>query len=114
MKKLFLANSHSGKICRRGAAVLMSAVMAVCLCSSVQAASDSGTIGGASCSASLSVGSNTSASTVSSLSAYHSASVSFNFYYTDGDGVSHIDTVTAQNNNSDSVTAVAYGHQNNI
>lgn len=94
------------------AALLMSALLAVGVCTSVQAAnpaSKNGIIGGVPCYATLSVDRNATASTNSSLSTYHFVKVVYTFnYVNEANAVLH-DTATAQKSDSSSVTATANG-----
>lgn len=116
MKKLFLKNTNSRKCRNRIAGALMSIAMVVGVCMPVQAASTStsGTINGVPCYATLTVDYNATATTSSSLTAYHYVSVTYTFYYTDDSGRAQKDTVTAQASDSHTVTATAPAHGNNV
>ena len=112
MKKRQMVNYRS--IGNKAAALALSAALAVGVCVPVQAASDSGTVGGYMCTATLTVGSSATASTTSPLVAYHHASVTFQHYYTDLNGNAQIGITTDQDNNSASVSATANGLGTNV
>ena len=116
MNKLFLKNTNFRKCRNRIAGALMSIAIAAGVCMPVQAASTStsGTVAGVPCYGTLTVDYNATATTSSSLSAYHYAKVTYNFYYTDSSGRAQSDTVTAQNSDSHTVSATAYAHGNNV
>ncbi|MCH5262724.1 MAG: hypothetical protein J1F42_07420 [Lachnospiraceae bacterium] len=94
----------------------MSIAMVVGICMPVQAASASasGTINGVPCYATLTVDDKVTATTFSSLAAYHYVSLTCTFYYTDENGRVQSDTVTAQASDSHTVTATAHAHGNNV
>lgn len=113
MKKLFMKHENLRKCHTRIAGVLMSVVLASCVCTTVQAAdtnpaSGSGVINGVTCSATLTKYSNhATASTDSSLVAYHYAEVTFNCQYTDDNLTVKSFSHTEKASNSASVFATS-------
>lgn len=92
----------------RIAALLMSAVLAAGVCTPVQAADAHVTIDGIYCYVTLSESyDRATASTISPLSAFHSAEALFFCYYVDDNLTIKHETFDKQSNNSASVTAVA-------
>lgn len=114
MKRTFKNKVDFRKTRMGVAAAVMSVVIAASACVPVHAASADGTIDGKTCTATLSVGTNATASTSSPLVAYHHVKVTFDFYYTDANGESQRKTSTAENNNSASVWATAYSEGTDV